>query len=797
MIAMPATAAAQVGADTAAALLTFPYVVVDSATGRDTRIQIGNNGDTAVDVRCFYQRVVGECINGGPEESCFPEARTCSGFCIDHFEVVEWSLRLQPREPLSWIAGGGDALRGIESIADPSIGPLRCLAVVAPGTTSPNTLVGVANVERVTETEFDVAAYSAFGFRAIDDRPDGDDTLVLGGSAGEYRGCPDSVVLQNFYDAAQLTGEAIDDAEVTTVLVTTPCGGDLFDGSVESDQVLQYLTINELAQRFSTSRPLGYDVRPLSRTETLTTPERSIFHFAVASTLTGQTYLHPAHADRGGVIALAIQRHRLLDGSDRVTTAIYGAQLEGEREQPETLVLSGVFPTAVPSTLPATPTVPAPTPTSETTLPATVTATAAPDTPVAAPTATAGAETPGATATAANTPPGTGQPTPTPTGPLPATATSSATATVHSLESGTGSAGGGCQAGSGDAAALPLLSLVVLALSRLGRRLALVAAVILPLAAAPPARAQLTTERGASILSFPRVIVAETTDTIVQIATLEGLDELTRARCTYVAAGTSEQVDFEIVFKWRQPAHWLASTGKSDDVDFGVVPPLPSEFMGELVCIELSAGEGLPVSRNSLRGSATVVDRDEGVIRYSALGSRGFPTNDHDGFLCLGGSPRAGCPDGAEYEACPRSWYLSHPMDGSRDERLPEDSSVETILTVVPCSRDFALQIPGQVALSFTLTDEMEQQFSATTEVVGWQSFALADVAAEFAAAGVSRYALTTIRTAEGSGGFALTAHVVRRAGGAASSTSATAIEVPRDGRDVADEIVLTVETVP
>lgn len=780
-LAAATAARAQAGADTPAALLAFPYVVVDSATGRDTRLQISNVGDAAVSVRCYFQRANGECIDGQAGESCFLEAPTCSGFCTPRFELVEWSLYLEAHQPVGWVAGKGRAAPEIAALPDESIGPLRCIAQPVSGNNAPNVLVGLAEVERVGETGLDTAAYSAFGFRAIDGHPNGDNTLVLGGVDGEYRGCPDSLILQNFFDGAELTGDALDDAEVTTSIVTMPCGGDLAASDPDPTQILTYFAYNEVAQRFSNSRRIRYDVRPLSTIDTVNDPTRSIFHVDVQGTLTGHVDVHAVQDDRGGVLVLAIQRHRKVSGE--VTTAIYSPHLEGERAVSETLLLPGALPTVIP-------------PTPIETLAATATATV-PSTPTITPSPV----TPEATATASHTPPrvptATGTSAPPPTNPPGATVTATGTAALATAtrtavaQTSGSSSGGGCQTSSGGTGILPLAALPLLLFASSRRRAALlVAATAFTALAASHASAQLTGERGASILSFPRVAVGENTDTVIQIST--SAETEARAHCYYLAAEGGPQIDFEIHFQKQQPMHWLASTGKSDDSAFGNVPPLAPSFAGELICVELSLVEGLPISGNSLRGSATILDKAQGASRYAALGARGFPTNDHDGVLCLGGSPRPGCPDGAEYEGCPQSWYLNHAIEGTVDE-IQEGGSSSTILTVVPCARDLLAQTAAAVTLSFTLTDEVGQQFSGTMEVEGWGSFSLADISASFVGTGAARYGSTVIRPVNGSGGFALSAQIVRRGGGESTAASAAAFDVPRDGSGAADEIVLPI----
>jgi hypothetical protein len=167
------------------------------------------------------------------------------------------------------------------------------------------------------------------------------------------------------------------------------------------------------------------------------------------------------------------------------------------------------------------------------------------------------------------------------------------------------------------------------------------------------------------------------------------------------------------------------------------VPPVPPDFTGELKCIEVDAS-GFPVPGNALKGEATLIDLPNGAIpdgdvsKYNAVGLKGFDTNNMDGKLCLGGDLSEDCPTGAEYEACPRLWFLDHPADGAPDLVVDNDpnaptSSATTTLTVVPCTQDFEFQQQGlqNVILQFLVTNEFEQTLSASTQFQCWASWTL------------------------------------------------------------------------
>ena len=237
------------------------------------------------------------------------------------------------------------------------------------------------------------------------------------------------------------------------------------------------------------------------------------------------------------------------------------------------------------------------------------------------------------------------------------------------------------------------------------------------------AAGQLTTDHGASIIIFPKVVADGTWDTVIQIANEE--DVLTLAHCFYVngAAVFPDQplgplnppqwavIDFDIALTNLQPTHWLASHGRLDDptdpncrttelpncdgagLDPGPVPPLPPGFRGELVCFEV-APAGFPTSGNHLVGLGTLLHLSSGdVAKYNAIGARGLDANNNDHVLCLGGSPTEQCPNGAEYDACPDTWILNHLADGAPDPL--GGTAVATSITVVPCAHDLEHQSPG------------------------------------------------------------------------------------------------------
>jgi len=309
------------------------------------------------------------------------------------------------------------------------------------------------------------------------------------------------------------------------------------------------------------------------------------------------------------------------------------------------------------------------------------------------------------------------------------------------------------------------------------------------------AEARVTTEQSASILIFPKVIANGSRDTIIQITNTS--NSMRHAHCFYVDGAPVNpnapvgplnpprwvETDFDIWLTRQQPTHWVVSTGRWDDptddscrtavcnpatsgqpngaadccdagFDPGRIPPMGPQFTGELKCVEVDAS-GFPVGGNSLKGEATLVNRDPfDVSKYNAIGLKGFDTNNLDGVLCLGGGVNASCPSGAEYEACPQTWFLDTAAQNAENRVLSSfelGSSVSSALTVVPCSQNYETQEPVSVVLQFAITNEFEQTFSASTTVTCWATYDLDEINDVFDTNAVGGSVLQTrIRAAAG-----------------------------------------------
>ncbi len=264
------------------------------------------------------------------------------------------------------------------------------------------------------------------------------------------------------------------------------------------------------------------------------------------------------------------------------------------------------------------------------------------------------------------------------------------------------------------------------------------------------ATADVTTDRDASILVFPKVIADGSRDTLIQISNTR--NGVIHAQCYYVNAvgicsesglscegpGTCpagptdicvpawQKTDFAITLTRQQPTIWKVSTGRTQlpgSVPYCVptasvlqqtcpgipvaAPPMfvPSRpFIGELKCVQVDGG-GAPTGGNALKGEAIIESAGGELSAYNAVGVSGINV-DGDGSLRL---------DNDEYNACPERLEFTTVQTGIADPGLAalpgicvsgeacrvdadcatgpcsalDTGPVSTQLTLVPCAEDF------------------------------------------------------------------------------------------------------------
>jgi hypothetical protein len=273
-------------------------------------------------------------------------------------------------------------------------------------------------------------------------------------------------------------------------------------------------------------------------------------------------------------------------------------------------------------------------------------------------------------------------------------------------------------------------------------------------------------------------------DTVIQLTNTS--NQMVHAHCFYINAAPVDPnsrpspqnprlwqvTDFTLWLTRRQPTHWVVSQGRQvnpsdgfgvdgSGIDPGAVPPVPPGFEGELKCVQIDS-MGAPFGGNSLKGEAVLRSRSGDVSKYNAISisasdrASGDPAN----ILSLDDTPN----NDGEYRSCPDTLLLNHFLDGSSniavealdparcvdiceaslctvsggactaDSDCPLNDSgasfcpIRTELTLVPCSQDFENIVPGIVNVQFTITNELEQQFSASTTVDCWLNVRLADI---------------------------------------------------------------------
>ncbi len=251
------------------------------------------------------------------------------------------------------------------------------------------------------------------------------------------------------------------------------------------------------------------------------------------------------------------------------------------------------------------------------------------------------------------------------------------------------------------------------------------------------AHADVTTEKGSSILVFPKVRADANFDTIIEITNTG--NSMVHAQCYYVNDLLDwNKIDFNIWLTKQQPTQWVVSEGRRFDptCDFGdpcagfapgMVPQTP-DFEGILICVQTTES-GEPLTGNHIKGVATIValnsnptdgvdSRVEGdIATYNAVGIQGDPDAVPSNPLLL---------NGAVYDACPERIVLDHVTSGSAD--LVDGGETFTDLTLVPCSQDFETQTSTSTTLQFVVYNEYEQRFSASTTVECFMNVELTEI---------------------------------------------------------------------
>jgi cysteine-rich repeat protein len=335
--------------DQAAALLSYPYVVVDSAQGVDTAVQLSNaDPENPIAVHCFYENANGHC-GADPIRIC-QRAEQCppGDSCLSGWTQIDFGVLLTPGQPLAWRAsqglvelpcsmgqcGSGTNAGTVPPIPeDPFQGAMLCYAAAGtsaeqglPPPVESNDLIGEVTIERYQSTpvRLDVAKYNAIGLQAITGRNNGDPSLVLGGPHAEYESCPIYNLVNHLFDGAP--APASDDRQAFTTLVLLPCTQDLVF-SRPPHTAVQYLVFNEFDQRFIVLGTVGPQL--VSR---LSDINPAVFGFATAGTVAGKSILFSPDS---GLFAVAVEQHINPGDPTQTTSAAVNVHHVGVRALPD------------------------------------------------------------------------------------------------------------------------------------------------------------------------------------------------------------------------------------------------------------------------------------------------------------------------------------------------------------------------------------------------------------------------------------------------------------------------------
>ncbi len=217
LIALAAAAAADAPPQRLpSAVLVYPLITVEGGGGSvDTRVELVNLTSRPVDLKCVY-------ITG---VSC---------------RAIDFSVRLTPNQPLSWLASRG-VFNTSSFTAVPPInasGELKCLVETDEEPVDRhNAIQGRATV---FGADGQTIGYSAVGFQRLADGRMGN-VIPLDGDT--YSQCPDE---QHFVFLSSELGNPATESEI----ILAPCTEDL-QNLVPTTTAVQFLVVNEFEQQLS------------------------------------------------------------------------------------------------------------------------------------------------------------------------------------------------------------------------------------------------------------------------------------------------------------------------------------------------------------------------------------------------------------------------------------------------------------------------------------------------------------------------------------------------------------------
>lgn len=368
----------RIGTDRPASLVIFPRLVASSSTGTDTIINLVNAGERRnIYATCFYVNANGHCSNNGAvcNPSDAPNGCDPGATCVPGWQPTDFHLTLTKRQPISWrLSQGlpflpcdtaspeaetctkddqGNAIFNNGSIPpapeNPFIGELKCIQVdEADVPVEFNELMGSATVISALGG-VDANRQNAIGVQAIPGRLNDDANLCLGGdpsdpcpNGAEYVGCPQTLIMDHFFDDA-----VVDGSPVESRLTLVPCSQDFQDSTTNLTErtTVQFLVYNEFEQRFSTSFRIScFEDRQLSDIDTRLGPSddsASIFNIGVQGTVSGQTRIRAVSVgqDAHGVLGQLTEFHACSNGPDGTCTDATNLHTQGRRAGNDVIVI--------------------------------------------------------------------------------------------------------------------------------------------------------------------------------------------------------------------------------------------------------------------------------------------------------------------------------------------------------------------------------------------------------------------------------------------------------------------------
>jgi len=370
----------RIGTDRPASIVIYPRLVTDTSSGVDTVVTLVNAGERrSIDALCFYVNTNGHCSNNNaicnPSES--PTGCVTGATCVPGWIETDFRLTLTKRQPISWrLSEGaqflpcdannpepescrtddqGNPIFNSGSIPpapeDPFIGELKCIQVdEADVPVEFNELMGTATIVSTGTApgDIDVNKTNAIGIQAIPGRLDENEILCLGGepnddcpNGAEYVGCPQTLIMDHYFDNALVRGEE----EVTSRLTLVPCSQNFQNSSANlaTRTTIQFLVYNEFEQRFSTSMRIAcFEDRQISDIDTRfgdSDDSASIFNVGVQGTVSGQSRIRAVSVgDEGrGVLGQITEFYDC--GLDRPCTTASNLKTQGRRQFGDEIIL--------------------------------------------------------------------------------------------------------------------------------------------------------------------------------------------------------------------------------------------------------------------------------------------------------------------------------------------------------------------------------------------------------------------------------------------------------------------------